>query len=565
MKNFFFVLLLTLVPSVCSAQIREAKTPAENVALKKLWIVSELQALNVRANGLEGPLARATAKTEIADAAWDLDEDWAKLLLAEAYEFTFPLEKEQSEARYSPVGTAPAFPATIDRERRTVRQRVLRIAVRDGVFAEHLVKQAAERLGKLAEHNEYAALAGQAFDDGNNDAATEYILKAIDADPTQITAESVILDIAVKNRALADQLTLQYLERLRVFPLATGNQSTMRVHLALHQLIYNLDFQRRQIAPPGPAVMKAYVAYMIESLGLLEQREPGSLLRSRALLLSIWQPLRQYAPELTSAFLTLERLSQAPGEEASLPTNGRSAEVAQKTYEKRLAESLDSDRPDAMMIQSAISRGDFEKARKLIEKLPDSRLKTDFQETANMREAISFTTSGNLFEAGRLAERLRKAVSVLLVYPLIIQKCAAAKDKMCATTSAYQAMKQLKTADTTLSASPAGIPLSAVSSNKEIDPVLLSLGKLAKAVRPVNETLALEILNETVKAANQSEIETNMGRTGFEMDIFKMLAPLNEQPLRQAAGELKDPLRQIVALAAINQWKAEELGTKAKH
>jgi hypothetical protein len=34
--------------------------------------------------------------------------------------------------------------------------------------------------------------------------------------------------------------------------------------------------------------------------------------------------------------------------------------------------------------------------------------------------------------------------------------------------------------------------------------------------------------------------------------------------VRLAAESLSDPLRQIVALAAINQWKSKELSEKAK-
>ncbi len=67
-----------------------------------------------------------------------------------------------------------------------------------------------------------------------------------------------------------------------------------------------------------------------------------------------------------------------------------------------------------------------------------------------------------------------------------------------------------------------------------------------------------------VQAANRSELDTSQGRTGFDADVFKQLAAKNELRAEQAALNLKDELRQIVARASIAQWKAKELADKAK-
>jgi DNA-directed RNA polymerase specialized sigma24 family protein len=153
---------------------------------------------------------------------------------------------------------------------------------------------------------------------------------------------------------------------------------------------------------------------------------------------------------------------------------------------------------------------------------------------------------------------------MLQVYPVIINKCAARKDQSCVIGSFYQAIKQLKQGDATPSAPPQGVPALVAPTNRETDPVLLSLSKLAKAVAPINDALALEALDETVAAANSSDVDTGQGRTGFDTDIFRLLAPKNEARVREAATTLKDQLRQIVALAVINQWKAKELTEKVK-
>ncbi len=93
----------------------------------------------------------------------------------------------------------------------------------------------------------------------------------------------------------------------------------------------------------------------------------------------------------------------------------------------------------------------------------------------------------------------------------------------------------------------------------EIDPALSSLGKLAKAVLPVDSLLASEVVDEMVSVANRSEIDTTQGRTGFDNDVFSKLAAKDGIRARSAAENFNDHLRRIVALAAIYQWKAKEL------
>jgi hypothetical protein len=96
------------------------------------------------------------------------------------------------------------------------------------------------------------------------------------------------------------------------------------------------------------------------------------------------------------------------------------------------------------------------------------------------------------------------------------------------------------------------------------DPIPLSLSRLAKSVVEVDETLALAVLDETVIASNKSGMDSSEGRVGFDLDVFKQLAPRNEARVRQAAEDLTDHFRQIVALAAINQWKASELEKRSR-
>ncbi len=555
------ILIFLLIPSHQAQSIDAKRTDDDSIALQKLLLLSDLQTLEAESKKINNPLARAAAKVEIADAAWALDQVWAKTLIREAHELTFPDEEEQIKLRSQPVGAAPKARTALDRARNEVRNRAFSIAGRDKAFVDELAGIGAQKLGKYEEHLRQANLAAQAIEAGDKEVASRHILQSIEADPTQISAGRAILDLAAKDRAAADRLIVQYIERLRITSLSFGNQSIGRTYLALNELVF--PNANRQLLPPAPPVMKAYATYIIESLGKLEQIQPGFLKRARGILLTAWLPLKQYAPELTGAFLQLERLSRNPGDDASLPQVSDS-EANEERYEKRVKEALNSNQPDELAINFAINQEKFDKARKMIEKLSEGHQKTQLTEMVNVREALSLATKGSLVEAEGLAELLNKATSILQVYPVIINRCVASKDQPCAIRAVYQSIKQLKRADTESDIPPAGIPAAAIVTSRELDPVLLSLSKLAKAVAPIDEMLALEILDEAILAANSSNMSTGEGRTGFDAEVFRNLAPQHESRVRQAAGNLKDPLRQIVALAVIYQWKAAELIKKAK-
>jgi DNA-directed RNA polymerase specialized sigma24 family protein len=384
----------------------------------------------------------------------------------------------------------------------------------------------------------------------------------------------MIFQMAARDRSAADNLIVQYIERLRSFPVSPSNGSALRTYMFLRDLISNnsgsylalvghrVNSKDPQIQSPGPMVMRAYVGYVIESLGAMEQREPGSAIRFRGTLLSVWFPLNQYAPELLGPFLQVEKLTRRAGEDASLPTAGDSAS-REETYEQRVKNAMESDQPDDVTINIAIGRGDFDKARKMIDKLPDDTHKTQLIENVNAPEAIALAEKGDIDQAVRLAERLTRATLILQVYPVLLKKCLSAQNKWRATPLVYQAINQLKKADTSPLAQPPGILPSMVVA-KGPDPIPLSLSKLAKSVVEVDDALALAVLDETVIAINKSSMDSSEGRAGFDLDVFKQLAARNEDRVHQAAEGLTDPFQEIVALAAIDQWKAGELEKKSR-
>jgi hypothetical protein len=539
--------LVPLLPSTSQGQSVEKKKSDDDGMMAKVVLLSDLHALEVKADELGKSIPRALALAEIADAAWALDKVWAKKMLREAYELTFPAEEERNKLRDKPVGAAPTVPTEIERARGAVRNRVLAIASRDKTFSGELAQLSARELGRQEESSRYSNLAAKSLGAGDNDAAARYLLRSIEADPTQITASFGIINLAARDRKAADGLIIQYLERLRAVPLSMANGSALRTYFSLRNMVFtndSFDPRHRQVPPAGPAVIRAYINYVIESMSSLEQREPGSLQNLRGMLMSIWLPLNQYAPELAGPFLALERLGRGPGGRANLPQAG-GEEASRTRYEEQIKKSLESGKADDLTIQIAIGQGDFAAARKMIDALPAGARKTQLAEVLNTREAISLTAKGDIPQAEILARQLSQANSILQVYSALISKCVTDKGLSCAATMPYQAMKHLEHAG-----DEAALPL--------------SFSKLAKAVAPVDDALSLELLDKAVLAANKSDAGTEEGNVGLDVSVFKDLAPKSELRVRQAAESLKDQLHQIVALAAIYQWKAEELTKKEK-
>jgi hypothetical protein len=518
-----------------------------DIASQKIWLLFELQNLESDSATLN-PLPRAVARAEISDAAWTLDQAWAKKLLREAYELTFPDEVEQDRLRSRPVGAAVTLPSNNEIIREEIRNRILNVASRDKVFADELAQLSAQRLGKQEEQRRYASLASQAVKAGDTDLAGKYINQAFNADPTLINVGFSILDVAVKDRAAADKLIVQYIDRLRQIPLSLTDQSAPRVFAHLYNIVFPSPALGRQrgaeILPTGPTALKAYVGYVIESLTKLEQAAPGSARFFRNFLVSTWLPLKQYAPELMGPFMELEKISREPGMGASLPQEN-SVDKSARDYERVIKNALDSGYPDDYAFMSAFGRDDFAALRKMIDLLPEGEQKAKHIEFMNLREAISLAGKGDILGAEKAAIQLKKAASIQQAYPAIIVKCVAKKDAVCVASMAHQATKQLKGAD-------------------DQSQVPLSLSRLAKSVVSIEETLALEMLDEAVQAANSGNVDTTQGRAGIELDAFRALASKSENRVREAAANFKDKLQRITALASIYQWKTKELAKREK-
>lgn len=567
MRLIFSLIFVFQLSVSLYGQVINTSQSQDELALQRISLISDLQALEAKAGQLEKPLARASAKAEIADAAWTLDKEWAKKLLQDAYVLTFPSEEVQAILRQRPIGSIPTSLSPTDRARLAVRQRVMSIASRDKTFSEQLVQTGAKQLGRWEEHQRYSELASSAVKRGDKEDAARYIRQAFEAEPTQFDMGMSIYDLAAQDRAAADKVIIQYIERLNSVPLSFRDGGKARVLLMLNMLMHPSpvypETRGRQIPPPSPAVTRAYLGYMLNLIAQDEQREPGSIKSWRGLLLALWPSFKKYVPELTERFRELELLSRKPGEEASWPPRDV-LEDSRKQYKERLKNLLESKEPDAEVIGLLIDRGEIAGARKLLDKLADGPQKTDLVNKLDAKEAVALAKKGDIAGAQMLLGRLTKAMYILQAYPVVIEKCLSNKDKPCATNMVYQAIRQLKQADVTPPVLPPGVPASVLATGKELDPVLTSLCKLTQLILPADDALASEALNEMVAAANVSEVDTGQGRAGFDAEVFKTIAQKDEMRARQSALSFKDPLRQVVSLAAIYRWKVEELNVKAK-
>lgn len=364
-----------------------------------------------------------------------------------------------------------------------------------------------------------------------------------------MTIVEIIPNLARRDQATADKLLMEYIEELKATPLSMATASALRVHVFLFSMMADHLGHRGQAAqpPPNPALLKAYVSYVVESMAQLARSEPGSLKTLRSYLMYAWLPLKQYAPELTGRFLELEKLSRGAGDDGSLPQPGSDAETRRTRIEAAIKDAVKRGQADDQIIGIALGRRDFLNARKLIELLPDGEQKSSLMERINAEESLNLAAKDEGVGAEKLAQLLRQAEFILRVYPVLIGACMKHQDAACANRLASQSVKQLR----------AGAPA---------PPALaLTLSGLAQAVATVNEELAFEMLDEVVAAVNANNFkDAELGRPGINVEIFKTLAAKNEPRSLQSANALKERLSRIAALAAVYRVKAEAFGKERR-
>jgi hypothetical protein len=170
-------------------------------------------------------------------------------------------------------------------------------------------------LGRTEEVERYRSLALQSLRAGDIETAGKYTSLSIKAEPTLSTVWEITPNLAKQDQAAADKLLMQYIEELRVTTLSMATASALRVHIFLFSMMAgHLGHSgESQQSPPNPALVKAYASYVVESMTQLARTEPESLKNLRTYLMFAWLPLKQYAPELTGAFMELGEVEPEAG------------------------------------------------------------------------------------------------------------------------------------------------------------------------------------------------------------------------------------------------------------
>jgi hypothetical protein len=538
-----------------------------------------LRALESESRELLKPIDAAAARAEVGAAAWTLEREWAKSLLREALALTFPEEVDRARLRDRPVGAALQFGPAENGARGRVRRRIFQIAARDREFARELGDLAGRELGRVEETERSAAMAAQAADEGRLEEAAELVLRAAESEPTLINVGQAINHVAARDRAAADRLMLAYIERLRRLPLSVfteRNHMGMRVPLSFAIMLRpdELQFFSRPPtapAPPGREVVRAYVAFIVDTMTRIEQAG-GDLTQMHGFIVMVWPNMMQHAPEYAAQLAALERASRFPGRRP--PPLRSFAEIkvaydADKKYEELLKLARQTKDPHDLEVAAsrAMTRKDFDEARKLVAMLKDGDLKTQLAEQVNARESQHLLSAGDLAGAERLARQLETVASILQTYPPLVRRLAKEADAGRAALLADEAARRLRAAAERQNANDTFTPSAlaqfagAIRIYKQTR-ALEALSELALAVEPAAPQVALDLLDALVETARKARVTSEHGNPNFNPEAFARLSAADAGRVRSAAARLEDRLQRLSALAALCRGEAERLAQK---
>ena len=585
-----FTLLLTLSPP-CRAQsdaqkaAPEQDTPEQGklereapdaFAGRRAALLADLRALEAESKELLKPIDAASAKAEVAAAAWTLDREWAKALLRDALVLTFPEEPYRAPLRERPIGAELKPGPAENGARGRVRRRVFKIAAGDRAFWRELAETSARELGRVEATERETAMAASAADEGRLAEAEELILRAAESEPTLMNVGGAINHVAARDRAAADRLILAYIGRLRRLPLsvfAGRNHTGLRVPMSFAIMLNpeRLQFFLRTPTvppPPGREVVRAYVAFIVETMTRIEQ-ERGDLRPMHIFITMVWANMMQHAPEYAAQLAALERASRRPGQSAPPLRTFAEIEVAydpDKKYDERLKTARQTkDQLDLeMAAEAAMKRNEFEEARKLIAWMKDGATKTQLTEKANTKESLHLLGAGDLAGAERLARQLNNVASIIEAVPPLVRRVVKEGDAGRAALLADEAGRRLRAAAERSNTNDNFIPtlLGPVAGSIRIfkqSRALEGMGELASAVEPAAPQSALDLLDALVETAAKARITSEQGNPSFDPEAFARLAARDAGRARSAAARLGDRLQRIAALAAVARAEAEQI------
>jgi hypothetical protein len=275
----------------------------------------------------------------------------------------------------------------------------------------------------------------------------------------------------------------------------------------------------------------------------------------------------QHAPEYAAQLAVLERASRRPNQKP--PTLYSFAEMkaaygARQEERVKLARQTRDPLGLEMAASMAMTRKDFEEARKLVALLKDGEHKSQLSEQVNARESQHLLDAGDLAGAERLARQLNAVSSVALVYPKLVGRLAKEADAGRAALLADEAARRLRAAAERSNGDDTFTPtlLAPVAGSFRIfkqTRALEGLGDLALALAPASPQAALDLLDALVETARKARVTSEQGNPNFNPEVFARLSDADAARARSAAARLEDRLQRLSALAAVCRGEAERL------
>lgn len=576
---FVLILLLASAPP-CAAQSEKSDSESAAILMQRAALVSDLRALEADAKDLLKPLDAAAAKAEIAAAAWTLDREWAKGLLRDALELSFPDKVDRLKTRARKMGDPLQPPTPEDMARGIVRSRIMSVASPDREFSLELAGVTARELGGEQEVMQYTRLAADAVREGQLEEAGGYIMKGADADPTFINTGIAITGMAERDRAAADRLLVQYIARLRALPpasFAVGG-GLIRTTLALRSALLpdRFNYFRGAGAPTAPPAgreaFRAYFSFVFDLYTALEREKPGSTFPGAQMeLTTMWKELARHAPEMLGPFQQLEAASRRPGTPPpSLPPPDPEDSSRRRHEEQvRLALKTKDQANLDFLVGRSLSRKEFDDARKLVDIMEDRDRRARLAEEVDCAEAVALAAAGDTAHAEKLARQLTSPNTILRAFPPLVRRLAAVKETSSASLLALEGVRRLAQSAESGAGDQTYIPapLAQVAGSIRLfkqSRALLAMSELTLAVLPADGQTAFDALDELVRVANKAPITSESGNPNFNPEVFARLARADSGRARAAASRLEDRLQRIAAAASVLRAEAQSLDERAK-
>lgn len=546
MKFVFFALLFLFFNCINAfgqtvSELTEEEQQARNeFFIAKQSIISNYNSLDSATIKLDGNIARAVAKIEIADGLWLLDQPKAERLLIEALQLIRPELGEQKTKGTAIAGGLYA-PSKIDMSRDSIRRSVFRIAYRDPDFRQRLLKIAAELSGNEDDAKNNMDMAMAALNDGNVPLARQFITNA-GTGGFNSNLGYTLYTLALQDREAADSILLSLFAELR------SQTFTPRTISSMMSTFEWPVFGNYFFAPPGqpdipasPTVIRAYLILMLDKIEETGRMQPGNFQEMRGTLVSLWRRIVIHAPELTERFMMLEALTRTDPNNSNLPE--LPSPERQQKLDDSLIERAEKNRNPLDVegaIKILIKRKDFGEAHRFARFLQDDRRRIRAADSIHSAEADHNIEQKEFELAESFIPKIADFRIALAVSDRILNHYIKDTENEKARDLTQRVYRRLK-------------------SFEDDTAIAIALGRFALTVSKYDHDTAFEILFESVNILNRTKSDKDQSILDIHPGFFRQMAEIDLDRTKELAAGLHDELRRIAAFATIYKYQAQKL------